>query len=748
MGNVETTSAQVLNADLKLVESGSQYRLCSDRLRSANDECGLHSGIDASPSTTTDTLEDMAHYYLNKAWDYYDTTAWSQLVEMPEYIRFRTRWTGDFSWPSVLINVGEDPHISFRHSNENKFFPTASDAYVLVNSFFRFIHYSATNNSKAEIEGVDYAIANYFAYRCLKGTNADDGDSFIFERGGNVHLGGNGFYFRPISMELDDINLFGNNTLWEYYNSDWFDFGQPSSELLSATLWSIANQIGLLKMDNLIILSTPELDESIESQAEAAAKIFEIAFLNDYTIDELCILFDTFSSIYRHHFTSELDLNLYAECVGYRRIPIFSYFDINQNGSQDDGEYLINDIAININDSVDYVTSITPHSFITKQEGVMNVAYNETANPDWQLTSSTSNFEVLLDENYISDTLYFGVAPTDPKVEVSLSLSSDLLRCNEPSQIHMSIKNTGNIPLTDLDYQLVLDEILELDMIDRSIPNLRPGDVHRRSEDIDVPGPDVFTIGENLDFQLVVDYTHATEEYSKTKIFSDLVLCSYDPNDKLVNPNREDNAIYEGEGLDYVIRFQNTGNAPAYVVEVLDTIESKLSLSTLRVLDSSHPDILTTTIDSDKRIVSFLFSDIFLPDSLSNPEGSQGYISFSIQPEDDFAFGEEINNSASIYFDFNPPILTNTTRSILTMPLNTSGVVDNVNIYPNPTTQTLYFDEVIDGSYEIIDIQGRVLDSNLIEGSQIDISRLLPSIYFVKIKERNKPISTHRFVKM
>jgi hypothetical protein len=51
-----------------------------------------------------------------------------------------------------------------------------------------------------------------------------------------------------------------------------------------------------------------------------------------------------------------------------------------------------------------------------------------------------------------------------------------------------------------------------------------------------------------------------------------------------------------------------------------------------------------------------------LPDSLTDPIGSKGYFIFSIKRLNSVP-GTTINNTASIYFDFNPPIITNTTSN-------------------------------------------------------------------------------------
>lgn len=148
-----------------------------------------------------------------------------------------------------------------------------------------------------------------------------------------------------------------------------------------------------------------------------------------------------------------------------------------------------------------------------------------------------------------------------------------------------------------------------------------------------------------------------------------LVVGAYDPNDKQVSPIgiREEGFILPTTStLDYKIRFQNTGNYPATYVVLRDTISSLLDLSQYRTLGFSHPFALTVEEDS---IMVFTFANINLPDSMSDPLGSQGFVEFQLGLQASLPVGTTIENGAAIYFDFNPPIFTNTVlNTIYTQP--------------------------------------------------------------------------------
>ena len=57
----------------------------------------------------------------------------------------------------------------------------------------------------------------------------------------------------------------------------------------------------------------------------------------------------------------------------------------------------------------------------------------------------------------------------------------------------------------------------------------------------------------------------------------------------------------------------------------------------------------------------FTFDNIMLPDSNINEPESHGFIKYSISPKNTLFPGQTIKNTANIYFDFNPAIITNTT---------------------------------------------------------------------------------------
>ncbi len=151
------------------------------------------------------------------------------------------------------------------------------------------------------------------------------------------------------------------------------------------------------------------------------------------------------------------------------------------------------------------------------------------------------------------------------------------------------------------------------------------------------------------------------------------IVNSYDPNNKEVYPFSYIDTTQEW--LDYTINFQNTGNAPALNVRLEDTLSNNVDWGSMQLLSYSH-DNYTQVLAGG--IVKFYFPNINLPDSLSDEAGSKGFVRFRVKLKENLPLGTTIENTAYIYFDFNAPIITNTTVNTLALPLAKPTVTASV----------------------------------------------------------------------
>lgn len=230
---------------------------------------------------------------------------------------------------------------------------------------------------------------------------------------------------------------------------------------------------------------------------------------------------------------------------------------------------------------------------------------------------------------------------------------------------------------------------------------------------------------------------------------ADIVVSSYDPNDKQVNPSGQIGNAYAATEPEFVytIRFQNTGTYNATNIRVRDSLSTWLNPTSFRIISSSHPCTASMT---GQGIVDFNFNNINLPDVNSNEPGSHGFVKFAVKCNAQLENGGNVYNTSYIYFDFNPAIITNTvltyTKPIITNIPNSKVIVREIAIDPNPandivnvsinlpTNETLKLD--------IVDFQGQVVSTQFVEKSnrefQINVSNLKPGAYTIHITGEKK----------
>ena len=191
----------------------------------------------------------------------------------------------------------------------------------------------------------------------------------------------------------------------------------------------------------------------------------------------------------------------------------------------------------------------------------------------------------------------------------------------------------------------------------------------------------------------------------------------------VINPNLKEN-------LQYTVRFQNDGNYPALNVVVRDTLSTNLDLSTFRFIGSKHP--VTYSVDPISREAVFRFSGIQLLPSVDDLDGSQGYFTYEIKELPNLTLNSEIKNTAYIYFDFNPAIITNTTLNINGYVGLSSLAQGLVELYPNPSNGQLTINGMEEGEVVIFSLSGqKMLEQPYTHGQVLDLSKLEAGMYVV-----------------
>jgi hypothetical protein len=202
--------------------------------------------------------------------------------------------------------------------------------------------------------------------------------------------------------------------------------------------------------------------------------------------------------------------------------------------------------------------------------------------------------------------------------------------------------------------------------------------------------------------------------------------------------------------LEYLIRFQNTGTDTAFNVVIADTLDGNLDPESIEMGLSSHfYRWQMKTTDEGKTALVWSFPGISLPDSGVNEARSHGFIQFRISPKTGLAQGTTVQNQASIYFDFNQPIVTPPVISTLKDQFFT-GVITaedglvypdqeknrqyiGVRLYPNPVTRkTVHFESLFSTDLSVFDAQGRLLfHRSGLKGKQNLEMPMQPGFYFL-----------------
>lgn len=247
-------------------------------------------------------------------------------------------------------------------------------------------------------------------------------------------------------------------------------------------------------------------------------------------------------------------------------------------------------------------------------------------------------------------------------------------------------------------------------------------------------------------FSSTIASTTSDCDYSNnSSTLSMYVGLAYDPNDKSVNQPYYLDVAAQDE-LTYVVRFQNTGTAPAQDVYILDTLSQLLDLSSLQVVESTHNMQL---IDLGNGIIKFDFPQIWLPDSTTNEPASHGHVVFKVKESSSINLEEVIENTAYIYFDQNLPIVTNTTKNVNSvLSIDKSSNIE-LSLYPNPVNNQL---SVIASEkiqlIRIIDLSGKTVIEQTINSNKttLTLDHLTNGVYAIQVITENG-ISNKKFIK-
>lgn len=373
-----------------------------------------------------------------------------------------------------------------------------------------------------------------------------------------------------------------------------------------------------------------------------------------------------------------------------------AFDDINNNGLKNGGEPGLKNIAVH-SSQPDYIfltDSVGQYSIYTAGTGDTLEAITPTGyctlNPTTYITSGPASNANL--------GIYFYPGVQDLAVDLT---NINAFRSGFNTLLDVTVLNKGTITIPS-QLTVTIDPLLSYISADIP-PSLVSGNTLTWNLDtltllqaqqitLTVLTPAAAAIGTPIScMATVIPLVGDTVPANNTSTCSSSVVNSFDPNDKTFfygnyfTPTQ----VQQGDEMVYTIRFQNLGNYTADNIFIKDTLDPNLEKTSFHVISSSH---LVNWESKGLGSIEFSFENIHLPPASSDELGSHGYVKYGVLCDTSILTGSTIENTAYIYFDYNSPILTNTTYTIIDDPTGIDNPASGafvISVFPNPANTIL-----------------------------------------------------------
>lgn len=447
------------------------------------------------------------------------------------------------------------------------------------------------------------------------------------------------------------------------------------------------------------------------------------------------------------------------------------FVDVNGNCANDSGDFGLANRTVSIDPGFTTLTNAAGHYQRQLPDGSYDLSVSDPVYTQDCPVASPVNFTV---DQVTPATIDIAFAPgPDPDIAISCAFNAAVVGFGQ--ELWITVTNNSGLASGPLTITLDHDPVLSYcywgyclalpfgapvmlpyptsfttgQLIWDLSAGLLPGQTRLLSARLCVP-PDIALLGTDLSYTATATtLLNDADPGNNTCSHTETVVGSYDPNDKLARTSSgsaSEWSIANDSLITYTIRFQNTGTAPAVNVVLVDTVAPTLDLASLRILGASH----TFSASLEGRVLRFTFDHIMLPDSGSNEPRSHGFAQFSIRPVA-MTPGSSVANFADIYFDFNPPIRTNT--SVVSAPLTTgltASIAPVMAVIPNPGT-THFTLSLPPGPHTVtlFDATGRVvLEQRTAEIQSVIATEALPAgLYRVVVRDEKGKVMGATWVK-
>lgn len=452
------------------------------------------------------------------------------------------------------------------------------------------------------------------------------------------------------------------------------------------------------------------------------------------------------------------------DCSGFR---LTAFIDSNNNGTKETNEsnFQFGQFTYEKNNDNEVHTIIEPTG-VTKiyENNITNtysLGYSINSNYISYYNLPTSYSNATIGSTLGMQNYYFPITSTQNYTDLEVQFVS--LSAPRPGFTYKTkivYKNLGNQTVASGTINFIKDPLVTItnnsevgtiptsDGFSFAFTNLLPFETREITITMQVPTIPTVSLGNLLTSSASIEpnLNDIIISNNSTSV-SDIIIGSYDPNDKMESHGSKIlfNTFSQNDYLYYTIRFENTGTASAINVKINDILDAKLNQNTIEMISASH----AYRMDRNDNNVSWYFDAIQLPVSVANTTIGKGYVTFKIKPLPGFSVGDIIPNTASIFFDFNPAIITNTfnTEFVSTLSVNEFENIA-ISVFPNPTRNILNIQtqvSIIEAS--VYDMLGKKMKVSQLSTNSLDVSNLANGVYMIKIIGENDKTFFTKFIK-
>lgn len=345
------------------------------------------------------------------------------------------------------------------------------------------------------------------------------------------------------------------------------------------------------------------------------------------------------------------------------------FFDTNANGQWDAGEKGANNLPVTAAKAgKQYSTNVKDGAFLMAVDtGSYTISTKSLEYYTLVPSSTTKTYTTFFNQ----DSIGFALQPAPSKQDLRVTATAlNTARPGFSVDYLLYYQNKGTTIIPQVQVLFAFNKKLQFtsaspqnssgaDTLKWDLAGLQPGDTGTIRLSFGVKTPPTANINDTLVSLALITPVAGDETPSDDSAYlRQVIRGSYDPNDKAETHGGviTHAKILQGSYLDYTIRFQNTGTDTAFTVVVRDTLGSEVDWTTLEMVAASHPYTMQV---QDGSKIAWTFSNILLPDNKTNEWASHGYLWYRVKAKTTLAPGDVVHNDASIYFDYNLPVVTN-----------------------------------------------------------------------------------------